>query len=127
MHNLIKTALTAAGAVLLLAPASAASVPMSGSDTDDAVSIYVKGEGLHVDSVTASSERDGGTFRIYAHTGSAATMDHVTGWKRAKNESFGMTRISSAHWKLNRRFPDGTWLCAQSSALSGNPCIKVHH
>jgi hypothetical protein len=124
----IKSAAAAAGAVLLLAPSSSASVPMSGNDTDGAVSISVKGEGLRVDSITVSSsrQRKGEAFRVYEHTGSVATQSYVTKWKAAKFVSAGMTKFAMTSWKIDRSFPGGTWLCASSKKSSGNPCIKVH-
>ncbi|MFH9821143.1 hypothetical protein [Streptomyces sp. NPDC017230] len=101
---------------------------MSGDDTDGAVSIYVKGKGLHVDSidVISTKQRNGEAFRVYRHTGSAATSSYVTKWKKAKFVNASMTRFSTASWKINKKFPDGTWLCAVSKESSGNPCIKVH-
>ncbi len=123
----IKAAAAAASALLLLAPSSSA-VPMSGDDTDRAVSIYVKGKGLRVDSidVTSTKQRNGEAFRVYEHTGSAATQSYVTRWKRAKFYSAGMTKFAATSWKINKSFPHGTWLCAVSKKSSGNPCIKVH-
>ncbi|MEU6102739.1 hypothetical protein [Streptomyces flaveolus] len=101
---------------------------MSGDDTDGAVSIYVKGKGLHVDSidVTSTKQRNGEAFRVYQHTGSAAGQSNVTRWKKAKFVSAGMTKFAMASWKIDKRFPDGTWLCAVSKESSGNPCIRVH-
>ncbi|MEU4986664.1 MULTISPECIES: hypothetical protein [unclassified Streptomyces] len=101
---------------------------MSGSDTDEAVSISVKGKGLHVDSISVMStrQRNGEAFRVYRHTGSAATSSYVTRWKEAKFASAGLTKFASTSWKINKNFPDGTWLCAVSKKSSGNPCIKVH-
>ena len=101
---------------------------LSGRDTDHDVSISVKGEGLHVESVsvTSTKQRNGEAFRVYKHTGSAATESYVTKWKEAKFVSSGMTKFSTASWKLNKRFPNGTWLCADSKKSSGTPCIKVH-
>ncbi|MDI3102170.1 hypothetical protein ACFWJV_35265 [Streptomyces rochei] len=37
-----------------------------------------------------------------------------------------MTKFSKADWKINKKFPHGTWLCASSKSASGSPCIKVH-
>ncbi|MFC7897685.1 hypothetical protein [Streptomyces sp. NPDC057381] len=55
---------------------------MSGDDTDGAVSIYVKGKALHVDSihVISTKQRNGEASRVYRHTGSAATQSYVTKW-----------------------------------------------
>lgn len=126
--NVIKAGLMTASVVLLLAPASSASVPMSGDDTDGSVSIYVEGKGLHVDRITVSSDkqRNGEKFRVYKHTGSSASSSNVTRWKLAKFTSAGMTKFASASWKINRKFPNGTWLCAVATKSSGNPCLKVH-
>ncbi|MEU3663989.1 hypothetical protein AB0E77_30225 [Streptomyces sp. NPDC032940] len=101
---------------------------MSGSDVDGAVSISVKGKGLRVDSITVSSskQRNGEAFRVYRHTGSAAAQSYVTKWKQAKFVSAGMTKFAMTSWKINKSFPDGTWLCAVAKESSGNPCIKVH-
>ncbi|WP_338704090.1 hypothetical protein V2W30_40065 (plasmid) [Streptomyces sp. Q6] len=127
MRTVIKAAVTAASAVLLLAPASS-SAPMSGSDTEQSVSISVKGRGLHVDSIIVSSDkqRNGEAFRVYRHTGYAANQAYVTRWKKAEFVDAGMTHFSMTSWKINKNFADGTWLCAESAESSGNPCIKVH-
>ncbi|MGV4892159.1 hypothetical protein ACSR0Z_37540 [Streptomyces viridosporus] len=37
-----------------------------------------------------------------------------------------MTKFSSADWKLNRTFRDGTWLCIQFNQAPGTPCAKIH-
>lgn len=103
----IKSAVAAAGAVLLLASSSSASVPMSGDDSEGAVSIYVKGKGLHVDSidVISTKQRNGEAFRVYRHTGSEATSSYVTKWKKAKFVSAGMTKFSTASWKIKQEVP----------------------
>ncbi|MEV5204378.1 hypothetical protein [Streptomyces sp. NPDC053720] len=124
----IKSVVAAAGSVLLLAP-SASSAPMSGSDDDGGMSISVEGKGLHVSRITVSSakQRANESFRVYRHTGSAATQSYVTKWKKARVVDAGMTKFSVATWKVNERFSNGTWLCAVATKTSGNPCIKVHH
>ncbi|MFG3552347.1 hypothetical protein [Streptomyces sp. NPDC047725] len=101
---------------------------MSADDSDGAVTISVKGKGLHVDRITVSNthQRNGEAFRVYSHTGSWATDSYVTKWKMATFHSAGIKRFSMATWKINRNFPNGTWLCAISKKSSGNPCIKVH-
>lgn len=101
---------------------------LSGGDTDDDVSIDVKGKGLHVDSVTitSSKQRNGEAFQVYKHTGGDSTESNVTGWKQAKFVNVNGARWAEASWKLNRSFPNRTWLCAVSKRSSGNPCIKVH-
>jgi uncharacterized protein (DUF2147 family) len=128
MRPLINAAVAATAALLLMAPASSASVPMSADDTNEQVTISVKGRGLHVDriSVTTDNPRRGERVRVYRHTGSAATQSNVTRWKRTKIYSAGMTRFAGASWKINRSFPHGTWLCAVARKASGNPCVKVH-
>ncbi|WP_338693083.1 hypothetical protein V2W30_01945 [Streptomyces sp. Q6] len=128
MRTVIKAGLTAVSALLLLAPASSASAPMSGDDTDGSVSLYVDGKGLHVDTITVMSDkqRNGERFRVYSHTGSAAGIVDETRWKTAKFHSYGLTKIAEASWKINRNFADGTWLCATAAKSDGNPCIKVH-
>jgi uridine phosphorylase len=123
----IKSAVTAAAAVLLLAPSASASA-MSANDTSEEVTISVKGRGLHVDTihVTSSRQRNFEAFRVYRHTGSAATQSNVTRWKKARSHNAGMTHFAAASWKVNRNFPHGTWLCAIARQSSGNPCIRVH-
>jgi uncharacterized protein (DUF2147 family) len=127
MRSVMNVVLAATAAVLLMAPASSA-VPMSADDSDGPVTIFVKGRGLHVDriSVTSDKVRRGERFRVYRHTGSAATSSNVTRWRKAKTYSAGMTHFSGASWKINRNFPHGTWLCAVATKSAGNPCIKVH-
>lgn len=128
MRTLVNAALAAASAVVLLIPVSSAAVPMSADDTDASVTISVKGKGLHVDRITVSSNqhRNGEKLRAYRHTGSAASISNVTRWKEAEFHSAGMTKIAMASWKINKNFENGTWLCAEATRSSGNPCIKVH-
>ncbi|MFF4983769.1 hypothetical protein ACFY3O_27420 [Streptomyces sp. NPDC001046] len=123
----ITSALTAAATVLLLAPSASAAVPMSAHDTSEEVTISVKGQGLHVDTITVTSSRHrhSEAFRVYRHTGSAATQSNVTRWKTARFHTAGMTRFAAASWKIDARFPHGTWLCAVARKSSGNPCIRV--
>ncbi|MEU8960069.1 hypothetical protein AB0C93_37915 [Streptomyces sp. NPDC048518] len=122
----IKAAVSASTAVLLMAPASSASVPMSADDTHEGVTISVKGRGLHVDRIAVMSGkiRRGERFLVYRHEGTESTMSNVTRWKTARRVSG--ERYTRASWKIDRRFPDGTWLCAAAKKASGNPCIKVH-
>ncbi|MFC7841912.1 hypothetical protein [Streptomyces sp. NPDC057382] len=124
----IKSAVTAAATVLLLAPSASAAVPMSANDTNEEVTISVKGRGLHVDTitVTSSKQRNYEAFRVYRHTGSSASQSNVTRWKTARFHNAGMTRLAAASWKVNRTFPHGTWLCAMAKQSSGSPCIRVH-
>jgi hypothetical protein len=101
---------------------------MSAKDTSEEVTISVKGQGLHVDTitVTSSKQRNYEAFRVYRHTGSAATQSNVTRWKKARFHNAGVTRFSAASLKVDRPFPHGTWLCAMARKSSGNPCIRVH-
>ncbi|MFE6165823.1 hypothetical protein ACFQ7F_43765 [Streptomyces sp. NPDC056486] len=101
---------------------------MSADDTNEQVTLSVKGRGLHVDTISVTSEkpRRGERFRVYRHTGSSATESNVTRWKKPRTVTAGMTRFTMASWKINRNFPHGTWLCAVARKASGNPCIKVH-
>ncbi|MEG8281286.1 hypothetical protein [Streptomyces sp. AHA2] len=101
---------------------------MSAHDTSEEVTISVKGQGLHVDTITVTSSRHrtSEAFRVYRHTGSAATQSNVTRWKTARSHTAGMTRVAAASWKVNATFPHGTWLCAVARKSSGNPCIRVH-
>jgi hypothetical protein len=124
----IKSAITAAAALLLLAPSASAAAPMSAKDTSEEVTISVKGQGLHVDTITVTSsrQRTSDALRVYRHTGSAATQSNVTRWKKARFHKAGMTRFAAASWKVNRTFPHGTWLCAVARKSSGNPCIRIH-
>ncbi|MFJ3214230.1 hypothetical protein [Streptomyces flaveolus] len=64
------------------------------------MSIYVKGKGLHVDSidVTSTKQRNGEAFRVYRHTGAAAGQTYVTQWKKAKFVSVGTTKFSTTSW-----------------------------
>ncbi|CAM5619168.1 hypothetical protein SGLAM104S_03082 [Streptomyces glaucescens] len=123
----IKSAITTAAALLLLAPSASAAAPMSARDTSEAVTISVKGQGLHVDAITVTSSRhrNSEAFRVYRHTGSAAAKSNVTRWKTARFHTAGMTRFAAASWKVNAKFLHGTWLCAVASKSSGNPCIRV--
>src|SRR5690606_33590593 len=125
--SVIKAAITVAAALVVLAPSASASVPMSADRTKGEVTISVKGRGLHVETihVTSSRQRTLEAFRVYRHTGSAATQSNVTRWKKARFHKAGMTRFAMASWRIDRKFPHGTWLCATAKKSPGNPCIQV--
>ncbi|MFE1117796.1 hypothetical protein [Streptomyces rochei] len=122
----IKPAFTAAAALLLLAPSASAAAPMSAKNTSEDVTISVKGQDLHVDTITVTSsrQRNGEAIRVYRHTGSAAAQSNVTRWKAARYQAAGMPRFAAASWKVNAKFANRTWLCAAARKSSGNPCIR---
>lgn len=126
VNNVIKAGMTAAATVFLLTSAASASAPMSADSTNREVSIYVKGRGLHVERISAISghHRNGEKFRIWSRKGS--TYKLVKGWKLANFETAGGHKFASAVWKTDRKFRDGTWLCAEATKSSGEPCIKIH-
>ncbi|MER6405931.1 hypothetical protein ABT269_20835 [Streptomyces viridosporus] len=71
---------------------------------------------------------DHGTgVRARLYTVYKGQRSHLTRWKDATPVSAGMPKFSSADWKLNRTFRDGTWLCIQFNQAPGTPCAKIHH
>src|SRR5690606_19380095 len=127
-HSVIKAAVSVAAALVVLAPSASASVPMSRDRTKGEVTISVKGRGLYVETihVTSSRQRTSGAFRFCRHTGSAATQSNVTRWKKARFHKAGVTRFALDSWKIDRKSPYGTWLCATAKKSPGSPCIRVH-
>lgn len=121
----MKRMITAALAVLALAVTV---VPAHADATvkDGKVSLSVKGHGLTVKRAGGWTDSLGTGVRARLYTVRQGERHILTRWKDATPITYGAVRMSNIDWKLNRRFPTGTWLCIEFNHADGAPCAQIH-
>lgn len=117
-------ALTAAALLLAATPAHA-----NARAEDGKVGLSVRGKGLRVDDVAASTEghRAGLRARLITYDPDGY-RSKLTGWKGATPVTGGLTKISVVGWKWKggKKFAHGTRLCVEFNVVEGEPCAVIH-
>ncbi|MET7684516.1 hypothetical protein [Streptomyces sp. NPDC005423] len=121
----MKRMITAALAVLALV-ATAAPAHADATVRDSQVNLSVMGKGLMARHAGGWIDHLGTGVRARLYTTGPGGRRHVlTRWKDATPLTYGLARMSTVDWKLNRRFGAGTWLCIEFNHADGTPCAHI--
>ncbi|MER5950313.1 hypothetical protein ABT127_30135 [Streptomyces sp. NPDC001904] len=121
---MIKSAMVAVSAVMLLAPSSSAMAPVETHGGFGGVHIDVWGSGTHVKSVRAWAKgaTRGERFRAYVIHAHSETRENLSGWRLAKRHG-GMHSVT---WAPHADYRSGSLLCVESSKRRAAPCATIH-
>ncbi|MYW62549.1 hypothetical protein GTY65_00405 [Streptomyces sp. SID8379] len=119
----IKSALAAAAAVMVVTPSSSATVPAETHGGYGGVHIDVWGESTHVKSVRAWAKGPvkGERFRAYVIHAHSETRENLSGWRLAKRHG-GMHSVT---WSPHTDYRHGSLLCVESNKKRAKPCADI--